>query len=342
MPSYSYVISARAVTGKGAKAKFTNEPGTPNFLRVPEGEVYRPVHAISTTDWINEVRDAADGLADSRVSEDGDVLFFIHGYNNTPDIISTRQRFLTEDLKAEGFHGIVVSFDWPSANSTLNYLEDRSDAAAVAELLVSHGIRLLAAGQSQGCKTNIHLLGHSTGAYLILEAFAQAEKVGKLYKQDWRVDQVGFIGGDIATSSLFASDDWSKPLFSRCVRLTNYQNPFDHVLAVSNAKRLGTSPRAGRVGVSPLLAHPKVANINCGEYFTTLDPRASRFSGTFAHSWYIGNRVWARDFALTLNQGIDRDAIPTRRKGADGILKLQDAPMPKYISDWALEANDMI
>jgi len=45
---------------------------------------------------------------------------------------------------AEGWEGIVASFDWPSANSTLNYIEDRSDASKVALMLVNRGITLLA------------------------------------------------------------------------------------------------------------------------------------------------------------------------------------------------------
>lgn len=338
--THYYVMSSRRVKGKGAAAVFEPEPGTVRFLRVPAGETYKPQHEMNASEWFEMVRDQADGEADSRVTDGGDVLVFIHGYNNKPEVVAQRQRYLIEDLGAEGFSGVVVSFDWPANDQTLNYLEDRSDAAAVAKLLVTHGIKPLKRGQTElGCQTNIHLLGHSTGAYIIHEAFAQAEKIGDLFKADWRVDQVAFIGGDVSRGSLAADSAWSKPLFDRCVRLTNYQNPFDHVLAVSNAKRLGTSPRAGRVGVPRPGAHPKVANVHCGDYFKTLDPKQSRFNGTFAHSWHIGNRVWARDLALTLNSGIDRNALPTRRVGPDGELHLQDAPRPAYIADWALEAN---
>lgn len=335
-----YVMSSRRVIGQGAAAVFEPEPGKMRFLRVPLGQVYVPAHEIKAAEWFEEVRDKADGIADSRVSEGGDVLVFIHGYNNTPDVVAQRQRYLIEDLRAEGFKGVVVSFDWPADDETLNYLEDRSDAAEVAKLLVTHGIMMLMRGQTKlGCKTNVHLLGHSTGAYIICEAFAQAEKVGDLFKEDWRVDQVAFIGGDVSANTLAADAAWARPLFDRCVRLTNYQNPFDHVLAVSNAKRLGTSPRVGRVGAPKVGAHGKVANVHCGDYFQTLDPKQSRFSGTFAHSWHIGNRVWARDLAMTLTSGIDRQAIPTRRVQSAGGLTLQDAPRPAFMQDWELEQN---
>ncbi|HWP24376.1 MAG TPA: hypothetical protein VNM15_09405, partial [Candidatus Binatia bacterium] len=45
-------------------------------------------------------------------------------------------------------------------------------------------------------------------------------------------------------------DRRAAPMFRRIMRLTNYQNPYDYVLAASNAKRLGVAPRAGRVGLA--------------------------------------------------------------------------------------------
>jgi hypothetical protein len=125
-------------------------------------------------------------------------------------------------------------------------------------------------------------------------------------------------------------------MFKRIMRLTNYQNPFDHVLATSNAKRLGASPRAGRIGL-PDEPHPKSTNVDCGEYFATLDPKKQTFFGTFAHSWHIGDRVFARDLALTLEGRIHRDAIPTRKLVGKALV-LQNKPRPTHYASWALEA----
>ncbi len=60
------------------------------------------------------------------------MLVFIHGYNNSHEIIMQRHRTLKKNLKEKGFKGLLVSFDWPSADHPLNYLEDRSDAKATA------------------------------------------------------------------------------------------------------------------------------------------------------------------------------------------------------------------
>jgi pimeloyl-ACP methyl ester carboxylesterase len=325
-----YLMCAREVK----RGEFIAEPGKVRYLEVDAAaREYGPENAIKEADWFNRVRNLADGDPNPvSVSPAGDVLIFVHGYNNDIRTVLWRQRKLQADLEAEGWKGIVVGFDWPSNNKTLNYLEDRSDAARVACAMVSNGIIRLARGQADGCKTNVHLLGHSTGAYVIMEAFAQAEKIGELFKDSWRVGQVAFIGGDVAASALEAGSEWAAPMFRRIMRLTNYSNPNDKVLAISNAKRLGVSPRAGRVGL-PGGRHPKSTDVNCGEYFATLNPDSAVFTGTFNHSWHIGNRIFARDLAMTIEGGIDRNAIPTR-KAADDQLVLQDAPRPIYQDKW--------
>lgn len=337
MAVLDYVITTRAVK-QGA---FTADPGPVKFLRVPANvNIPTPDHAASTksdiNDWFKEVQGLADGDENPKsISPKGDVLIFVHGYNNTLEIIMKRQRQLLADLRAEKWHGVVIGYDWPSDNYTLNYWEDRSDAAAVAVKLVAEGITRLAQNQVKGCETNVHVLGHSTGAYVIMEAFAQAEKIGELFKTPWRVGQVAFIGGDVSSDSLAADDDWSAPMFKRIMRLTNYSNPFDAVLGVSNAKRLGTSQRAGRAGL-PSNPNAKAVNVNCGDYFNKIDPKKATYFGTFNHSWHIGDRVFARDLAMTTEGAIDRNALPTRRIER-GELVLQDAQRPPHMDQWDIK-----
>lgn len=331
-----YVITARRRQGEA----FTDEPGPVRFLRVPaDVSVYDTRHIVaSPREWAAEVRGLADGDENPHsIAPSGDVLVFVHGYNNDIPIILDRMRQLRRDLKAEGWHGEVVAFDWPSANQTLNYLEDRSDAAEVAGELVTKGVRLLVDGQKAQCETNVHVLGHSTGAYVLMEAFAQAEKKGEFFKSDWRVGQVALIAGDVSQDSLALGSDWAKPMFRRIMRLTNYSNPNDAVLAVSNAKRLGVSPRVGRRGLPPE-TDPKAINVDCGDYFTGLDPETSIHFGSWTHSWHIGNRVFARDLAMTMEGAIDREALPTRRNEG-GRLVLQDRPRPAFQAAWNVKAD---
>ena len=324
----TYVVCTRRIRG----GRFESEPGPTAYLRVPNDRDPRPCDKIGKRLWLDEVNDRADGVADKRLDPGGDVLVFVHGYNNDQKIVMQRHRRLQADLWAEGFRGLVVSLDWPSDDKTLNYLEDRWDASQTAIELVTGCAIPLATRQRAGCVTNVHLLGHSTGAYVIREAFYHARKKGLLHRSDWKVSQVAFVGADIASASLAEGDSVSGALFARSLRITNYSNRNDKVLKVSNAKRLGLRPRVGRVGV-PDDAHPSVVNVDCSEFFDGLDPDAQPRFGTFCHSWHIGNRVFARDIAFVLQGGIDRAFIPTRRREA-GALLLRDAPRPAHEIRW--------
>jgi pimeloyl-ACP methyl ester carboxylesterase len=327
---FTYMLCVRNVKD----GKFGTDFGDPLYLKVPRGKAASPKDNVGANTWFQEVRDLADGLADGVLSLEGDVLVLVHGYNNTPEDIAQRHELLQDDLSNEGWRGVVVSFDWPCEDSTLNYLEDREDAAKTAQFLVTHGIKLIIVGQiKHKCETNIHLLGHSTGAYVIMESFSAAQKVGGFFKQPWRIGQVAFIGGDVSAGSLDTDSDWGKPMFERIMRLTNYSNGFDDVLGVSNAKRLGTSPRVGRVGLTEQ-AHPKAVNVNCSEYFQNLDPKSQKQKlGWWNHSWHIGNPVWTRDLAMTMEGLYDRNVLPTREKRPDGLY-LVIGDRPRFESNW--------
>lgn len=333
----TYVITARKRQGKG----FANEPGPVQFLRVAKGaKSYGPADAIPVKAWVDEVRGLADGDENpTSISPTGDVLVFVHGYNNDIASVLDRTADLRANLRKQGWRGEVVAFDWPSANSVLNYLEDRSDAAQVAGLLVTKCLRLLSEGQAAGCITNVHLLGHSTGAYVILEAFAQAEKDGKLFKSDWRIGQVALIAGDVASDSFRVGASWSQPLFRRIMRLTNYANGSDAVLAVSNAKRLGVSPRAGRVGL-PEEAASKAVNVDCTAHFNGLEPGPGVGAG-FCHAWHFTDPRFGLDLALTLEGAMDRHAIPTRDQTPRGLALNAHGTRPKGMAHWGIKAASL-
>lgn len=328
---FNYVLSARSLKKNGG---FGSDVGKPKFLKVPRGVPATPDHEVGPDNWLKEVVDLADGVADDIISPTGDVLVFVHGYNNSAQEIADRHRILQDGLLEQGWRGVVVSYDWPCDDETLNYFEDRADAAATAQYLVTHGIGLIIKGRSKyDCDTNIHLLGHSTGAYVIMEGFAAAQKVGDFYKESWRIGQVAFIGGDVSSDSLDSNSDWNKPMFARIMRLTNYANGFDDVLAVSNAKRLGTQPRVGRVGLGKN-ANTKAVNVDCSGYFRALDPDSQQNKvGWWNHSWHIGNPVWTLDLAMALEGRYDRNVIPTREKRADG-LHLVEGERPPHEAQW--------
>lgn len=214
-----YVLSVRAVRS-GA---FVAEVGPSKFLAVPPDQSPAPSQAITQAAWHKAVR-AAAAWQNDRGEPRGDLLFFVHGYNLGADEAIDRHRRLKADLLALGFKGVVVSFDWPSDDKTLAYLPDRHRAKETAFRLVSDGIAYLSAQQTPSCTLNVHVLGHSTGAYVIREAFDDADD-SELPSAGWTVSQVLFAAGDVSAASMAAGEGDSESLYRHCIRLQLLQPP---------------------------------------------------------------------------------------------------------------------
>jgi hypothetical protein len=319
-----YVMSVRAVAG-GA---FVADVGPTRFLQVPTGQPLTPAQAISAAAWYKAVR-AAAVWANSEGEARGDILFVVHGYNNSEIEVMQRHQRIKDGLTSLGFKGAVVSFDWPSDDKALAYLPDRHRAKVSALKLVSDGIAYLSGQQTPSCTINVHVLGHSTGAYVIREAFDDADDSG-MPNAAWNVSQLVFAAGDVSADSMSAGNSSSESLYRHCVRLTNYSSRHDQALDLSNVKRVGIAPRVGRVGL-PGEAPPKAINVDCSDYYDELvSPSSTTHArdqpagivGYPSHSWYFGNRAFTTDlFAVLI--GTDRTVIPTREVNTAGVLALK-------------------
>jgi esterase/lipase superfamily enzyme len=299
---------------------FGNEPGATHFLEIPKN-VTKPTakHKIRKSDWVKKIQaQAATGLRNGVQS--GDILFYVHGFNTSQEVMVERHRKIRDGLVANGFGGVVVSFDWPSADSALNYLEDRSDAKRTALKFVDDGIKTFAALQRPDCHINLHILAHSMGCYVVREAFDDADDRPAIAAKSWSVSQVMLVSGDVSASSLRDGSSKSSSLYRHCVRLTNYYNPFDDVLSLSSVKRVGVAPRAGRVGL-PSGAPSKAVNVYCGGYFKK--NRASFPSGlVVGHIWYFDDSKFLEDVFHTVRGEMDRHEFPTRAKTDKGNVAL--------------------
>lgn len=315
-----FVVSARRVR-QGA---FDAEPGPSHMLVVPDdAPIPLPGHGRMGETWVKAwlqqlLGEAIWGKDERTGAERGDILVYVHGYNNSGEDVIDRHRRLKADLGAIGWKGAVVSFDWPSDNRTAGYLEDRHDAKTTAMQLVTDLIALLAARQTPDCAVNTHILAHSMGGYVVREAFDDADDA-RLENNSWMISQVCFIGADVSASSLAQGHATSDSLYRHCSRLTNYFSFGDSVLKLSNVKRAGVAPRVGRVGL-PALAPAAAVNVDCTAYHQALladaalqaNDQPHGFLGNQDHSWYIGNQVFIRDLFETLKGDLDRSIIPTR------------------------------
>jgi pimeloyl-ACP methyl ester carboxylesterase len=312
-----YVFCVRSVRG-GA---FADEPGATHFLNVPENaDRPTPAHKATKTDWLRDIQEVSkhgpqnDGPV-------GDILLHVHGFNTPQPIMLQRHRLLRRGLERLGFEGAVVSFDWPCGDSALNYLEDRTDAKLTALRLVSEGITSFAALQRPDCRINVHVLAHSMGGYVVREAFDDADDRPSVAARSWSVSQIMLMSGDISADSMAATNPKSSSLYRHCVRLTNYYNPFDDVLSLSNIKRIGVSPRVGRVGL-PENPPQKAVNVNCGNYYFA---HKANFGDALnaPHVWYFHDAKFLEDVLYTIRGDIDRSAIPTRVPTDRGNLALR-------------------
>lgn len=305
------------------RGRFGAEPGSTHFLKLPgSAKTPTPRHSIKKKDWIARVLREAVVRHNPRTKQDcGDILVFVHGYNNKQEEILERHRQIKDNLKAAGYKGAVVSFDWPSDDNVFYYLEDRSDAKGTAIKLVDDCIKVFSILQRPECEINVHLLAHSTGAYVVREAFDDADDRRGIARTNWTVSQVLFIAADVSAKSMSADSPRSSSLYRHCARLTNYSNPFDWVLKSSNAKRVGLAPRLGRVGL-PDGAACNAVNVNCGPYYDR-NKDAMKVGGVKSHSWHIGDKTLMKDMFLTLSGDIDRNVIPTRSTDHNGNLILK-------------------
>ncbi len=309
-----HVFCARNVTN-GA---FGTNPGTTRFLAVPAAaQAHAPGHAIPRRQWFDAVlAEAKSGVNPATGRDTGDIVIYVHGFNTDLRLMLERHRLIRRGLEALGFGGTVVSFDWPCADSALNYLEDRTDAKTTAMRLVSDAIAPFSRFIDQGCEINVHVLAHSMGTFVVREAFDDADDRPAVAATSWTVSQVMFCAADVSSDSMGATAK-SSSLYRHCVRLTNYSNPYDSVLSISNVKRVGVSPRAGRIGL-PAGAPPKAVNVNCGTYY---DQHREDFAGitNADHSWYFYDPMFLRDVFLTVKGDIDREFFPTRVMTSSGL-----------------------
>ena len=319
-----FVMSVRAVEA----GQFVADVGDTQYLVVSDGCDPSPNDAIAANDWFNQVRKAS--IWNNASSEErGDILFVVHGYNMSETEVMDRHRRLKLDLFAAGFKGVLVSFDWPSGDKALAYLSDRHNAKQTAMQLVTDGIAYLSKEQTPDCTINVHVLGHSTGAYVIREAFDDADDTN-VQNAGWSVSQIVFAAGDVSSDSMSSEDGGAESVYRHCVRLTNYSSRHDVALDLSNVKRLGTAPRVGRIGL-PDDAPTTAVNIDCTSYYDQLTQDGSNirasdqpngFVGMQSHSWYFGNKMFTQDLFCVLI-GKDRTVIPTRDIGQDGKMNLK-------------------
>ncbi len=102
-----------------------------------------------------------------RIGVNRDVLVFVHGFNTSFD----EARFRAAQLVADShFGGVPILFTWPSKSQLFGYVSDKDSATASRDAL-QDVINDIAATPGVG---KIHVLAHSMGGWLAMEALRQS------------------------------------------------------------------------------------------------------------------------------------------------------------------------
>jgi esterase/lipase superfamily enzyme len=170
-----------------------------------------------------------------RTGSNRDILLYIHGFNTSYDEARFRLAQIVQDGR---FGGVAVLFTWPATGSLLDYEAAKENATASRDALA----KLLKELSTIPGVGRVHLLGHSMGAWLAMEALRQNAIAGD-------PDLNGKLG-DV----MLAAPDIDLSVFKQQVALLNSQHISIFVSANDRALSLsrslaGNRPRLG--GLDP-------------------------------------------------------------------------------------------
>lgn len=218
-----------------------------------------------------------DGLIDKLGPNDA--VVFVHGFNTSLDDGIFRFAQVVWDLQ---YRGLPVLFSWASKGTAIDYQYDRESALGARDAFLS----LLANLKEKHRIATVHVIAHSMGNFLVLDALAHQgaapnDKLGELIMAAPDVDRDQFVQ-DIAKI---------KPLFRG---LTLYASSADRALALS--KRVaGGIPRAGDVPAEGPIVLPGLETLDVtllGEEMFGLN-----------HTTFAQARPLIDDIQLILSQG---------------------------------------
>jgi esterase/lipase superfamily enzyme len=183
--------------------------------------------SLDETGFRNEIAAHISG----RVGANRDILVFVHGFNVSLD----DARFRLAQIVADGhFGGVPVLFTWLSGGNALAYGSDKERATASRDALEAV---LLALSTTPGVG-RIHILAHSMGTWLAMEALRQGAIAG-------HADLAGHLG-----EIMLAAPDIDLAVFEgQMARL----GPAAHVSVFVSADDRALSLSSALVGARPRL-----------------------------------------------------------------------------------------
>jgi esterase/lipase superfamily enzyme len=157
-----------------------------------------------------------------RVGVNRDVLVFVHGFNTSFEEARDRAAQIISDSR---FGGVAVLFTWPTKSELFGYVSDKDNATASRDSLQAL-LEDISATPGVG---KVHVLAHSMGGWLAMEALRQASIAGKR-DLDGHLGQVMLASPDIDMDVFAAQMARLRP-----AKVTVFATANDRALSLSSA-----------------------------------------------------------------------------------------------------------
>ena len=217
-----------------------------------------------------------------RVGVSRDVLVFIHGFNTGYDEARFR---LAQIVTDSGFTGVPVLFTWPSRNKFLAYGSDRESATASRDALEK---LLRDLGQTPGVG-RVHVLAHSMGTFLAMEALRQNAIAGQ-------ADLNGKLGDVMLAAPDIDLDVFRSQLarIGKSARISVFAAADDRALSLSSTLA-GDRQRVGALNLDDPKQVDEIARLGVRVYDLTASKGADIFRhGTFAEAPQVVKAIGAQ------------------------------------------------
>ncbi|WP_353049674.1 alpha/beta hydrolase [Falsiruegeria litorea] len=220
-----------------------------------------------------------------------DILFFVHGYNNTTSDAVLRLAQFVED---SGFQGVPVLFDWASAANLTRYVYDLNSA-----LIARPRLPEISAIMNRTNAEGYDIFAHSMGAFLTMEAMKDAVQTGRFNSAN-RLQTIILAAPDIDMDLFRSQLEQIDTKFDRFFVLLSEDDS-----ALNISRRIsGGVPRVGASNIDELAALGVIA-IDLSKVSNSSSGSHSKFAGSPEVVQLIGK-------GLNNNSRFDRSQRATR------------------------------
>ena len=265
------------------------------------------VGASSTVSTAADADHAEPGLA-AKQDDDGRVVVFVHGYNNTyAESVLRMAQLMTDNATP----GQAILFAWPSDGHLSGYVADKDAATFARDDLA----RLLTTLADTPRYHDITVIAHSMGCWVTMEALRELRLTG----QDRVLDRLGTV--------ILAAPDIDLDVFRSQVAAVGHLEPPLTVLTSPDDRALEFSTRLGggrdRLGALDV-RDPRIQELASAYSVQLIDISNMAATDSLNHDRFIGAAA-----ALKNALSPKKSANPIRKAGAyvlDAVASVLEAP----------------